>query len=85
VVIDHRVRELLADPAALLRTRAMTITRDRVAGPGEVGELLGVHLQQITGAGPLVATNLLARWARHPRQAAALQAATDGRVAHSQL
>ena len=70
VVVDERVHPLVADPLTLLGAGNVPVAGDGVAGPAETDETLRVDVQQIAGAGPLVATRLLAwrlRGSRDPR------------------
>jgi hypothetical protein len=57
VVVDDRVRELVAPACALLGVGLVAFAGDGMAGPLEASEALGVHVQQITRAGPLVAAH----------------------------
>src|SRR5207237_1339942 len=85
VVVDDRVTELPADAGLLLGAGAVTIARDGVTWPREARQALGVHLQQITGAGPLKAPHLLSRRSGRPRDPAPFQAAADRGVGHPEL
>jgi hypothetical protein len=85
VVVDHRVTELPAHAGALLGAGAEPIGGHGVPGPAEAGQALGVHLQQITGARPLIALDGLARRRRPARQPAPHQAARDRGVRHPEL
>src|SRR6185437_2842662 len=85
VIVDDGVADVIADSFALLRAGAGPIAGDLVPGPREPRQALGVHLQQITRAGPLKEPDLLTRRRRHPRQATTPQTAADGRVRHPEL
>src|SRR5581483_10256181 len=61
VVVDDRVHDV--DAIAVLAVLASTVAGDPVAGPLEAGVLAGVHVQEVTGAGPLVAVG---RFPRRP-------------------
>jgi len=55
VVVDQAVDPLIADPCAFLGAGAVPIAGNGVAGPREAGEAFRVDMQQVSGAGPLVA------------------------------
>ena len=80
VVVDERVHPLVADPHPFLGAGAVAVAGDGVAGPGEADEAFAVDVQQIAGAGPLVAAWLLARLPRRPRDPGPLERPPDGRV-----
>ena len=74
VVVDDRVRVVVADPrlGAHPAARALrAVAGDAVAGPQEAGVAGDVHVQQVAGAGPLVAVGrLLGRLAAAARSRA---------------
>jgi hypothetical protein len=83
VVVDDRVRVVVADPR--FRThpfaRALrAIAGYPVAGPQESRVTARVHVQQIAGAGPLVAVGRLFGRARRPRDPGSPEHFPDGRV-----
>src|SRR5215207_4160299 len=83
VVVDDRVREVVADQ--LLRVRRPVpargaVSSDGVAGALEAGEAADVHVEQVPGAGPLVAVGGLPRRALGARDAGSLQHLPDRRV-----
>jgi hypothetical protein len=63
----------------------MAIAGHLVAGSREARQALGVHLQQIAGAGPLKAPHRLTWSLGHPRHASSLQAAADRCVRQVEL
>jgi len=75
-VIDDRVHELPANPARALRA----VAGQRVAGRLEAPQALGVHVQQVAGARPLIAEDRRALAGRRARAAAAAQNLVDRRV-----
>ena len=78
VVVDDRVEVVVAERVVALALVA-AIAGDRVTGPPEARIALDVHVQQIAGARPLVADELLARRSRCPRAAMATQDRVNGR------
>jgi hypothetical protein len=66
VVVDDRVDDVVADLAPLLGRRARAVAGDGVARLLETGKRRPVDVQEITGAGPLVAVRRLARLRLRP-------------------
>jgi hypothetical protein len=60
VIIDQRVHPLIADPHPYLCAGFVAIAGDGVTGPGEPREALGIDVQQITRARPLISPWLVA-------------------------
>src|SRR5579884_3921433 len=73
VIVDERVHPLVPNPRPLLRPGAIAIAGDRMPRATETGKTLGIDVQQITGARPLVAAGLLARLPRRPRDPGPLE------------
>jgi hypothetical protein len=73
MVVDHRVRELVAVRPLAIGVGRAAISGERVARPHEAGVARDVHMQQVAGAGPLVAVGGLARCPRCGRQRVAAQ------------
>jgi len=80
VIVDDRVDDVVAETAPLLLGRAGAVAGNGMAGLGEARERCPIDVQQIAGAGPLVATSRLARLRLWPRAAAAAERLPDGRV-----
>ena len=69
VVVDDRVEVVVAERVGLLPRRCVrAIAGDRVPGPAKARVALDVHVQQIAGARPLIADDLLARAAAARRE-----------------
>ena len=83
VVVDDRVGVLVADLLAFLRAAPGAVAGDGVAWACEARVALGVHVQQIARAGPLVPVGGLARRLRSPRAARSLQHFPDRLVRHA--
>jgi hypothetical protein len=66
VVVDERVHPFVADVHAQLGAGAVSVAGDGVTGPAETNEAFAVDVQEVAGAGPLVAARLLARRLRRP-------------------
>jgi len=81
MVVDDRVHDV--DPVAVLAVLASPVTGDTVAGPLETCVLAGVHVQQVAGAGPLVAVGRLPHRPRRPREPRPAEHLPDGRVAEA--
>jgi His Kinase A (phospho-acceptor) domain len=75
-VVDDRVHVF---PARAARA-AGALGGEGVAGRLEAGEFLDVHVQQLAGAGPLIADDRTTLGRRPARAAAAAQDLVDGRV-----
>ena len=83
VVVDGRVREVASDPGAWIHPVAAAlgaITGDRVPGPLESPVAGRVHVQEVAGAGPLVAVRRLLRRPRGPRDAIPREHLRDRRM-----
>src|SRR5437870_5335895 len=80
VVVDERVHPFEADPHPQLSAGAVAVTGDGVAGPAETDEALAVDVEQIAGAGPLVAAGLLARLSRNAGDPGAAKRSPNGRM-----
>src|SRR5439155_19197410 len=83
VVVDDRVREVVADQPLRMRRLAparRAIAGDGVARPLEAGVAADIHVQQIAGAGPLVAVGGLPRWPWRAGDARPLEHLPDRRV-----
>src|SRR6266536_2403822 len=82
MVVDDRVREVVADPCP--DTPAAqglgAIAGDAVAWPQEARVAAGVHVQQVAGAGPLVAVGWLLDRPRRSRDLGPLEHLPDGQV-----
>ena len=81
VVVDDRVH--VVDAVPVLAVLARAVAGDAVAGPLEARVLAGVHVQQITGARPLVAVGRLPGRLRWPRDPGPAQHLPDRRVAEA--
>ena len=74
MVVDDRVRVVIADAGRGLHPVAVAlgaVAGRAVPGPPEARIAADVHVQQVAGAGPLVAIGLPARRARPAREAVA--------------
>src|ERR1700730_11203758 len=82
MVVDDRVREVVADPRldAPPAQGLRAVAGDSVAGPQEAGVAACVHVQQITRAGPLVPVGRLLGRPGRPRDAGTPEHLPDGRV-----
>src|SRR4029450_11990466 len=83
VVIDDRVAVVVADPgpgAHPIAGALRAIAGHPVPGALKARVARRVHVQEIPGAGPLVADHLLAGGPRRPREPVSGEGAVDGRV-----
>jgi hypothetical protein len=67
VIVDHGVEVIVAKRVALVGRGRGAIAGDRVPGPGKPRIALDIHMQQVAGARPFVATKRSARWLRRAR------------------
>ena len=83
MVVDDRVREVVADPRFLphpAATAMRAVAGDAVPGLAEAGVAACVHVKQVTGAGPLVAVGRLLDRRRTARETGPLEHLPDRRV-----
>src|SRR5438105_15071276 len=66
MIIDERMHPFVADSHPFLSARAVAVAGDRVSRPGETDEALAIDVEQVAGAGPLVAARLLTRLPGRP-------------------
>ncbi len=78
VVVDDRVHDVAS--VAVLAVLAAPVAGHAVSGPLEAHVLARVHVQEVAGAGPLVAVGRLARRPRRPREPGPAEHLPDGRV-----
>jgi hypothetical protein len=80
VVVDDRVRVVVADPRSLLGRGRAAITGHGMARPVEARVQADVHVQQIARTGPFVAAPWVSLSLRRPRQAVPAEHLRDRRV-----
>jgi hypothetical protein len=88
VVIDDRVREVIAHPRAVSHPAAAApraISGGTMTGSLKARVARGIHVQQITRARPLVATRSISRLTRASRETVAVKHLPDGRVRMTRL
>src|SRR5207237_5284318 len=85
VMVDDRVRILVADHRPHLGACLRAVTGDGVPGPLETRVARGVHVQPVARAGPLVTVGRLSRLGVGPGAAVALQGLRNSRVRMAEL
>src|SRR6266542_1744272 len=80
VVVDDRVRIVVADGGPLLVGGAMAVAGDRVTGSQEARVAADIHVQQIAGARPFIAVGRLLDRSRPPRDPGPLEHLPDRRM-----